>query len=395
MLRESQIAESVVRSSSDADISIIEGVMGLYDGVGGSSDKGSTASVAKLLKAPVILVVDAWSSARSIAASVLGFRTFDPEVNLAGVILNRVAGEKHARWCTQAIEKNTKVRVLGWLPKSGGVGLPERHLGLIPYTEGNAEVEDTVKTLTGFVGENIDLVMIGDVARSAPPLRHPEMHERTRKKGSVKIGIALDEAFSFYYADAIDLLRRNGAEIIGFSPLHDSALPEGLDGVYIGGGFPETFSAALEGNTTMRQSMKRHLENGLPAFAECGGLMYLTKSISDFAGSRRAMVGILDAETQMTKKLTLAYTLARAKKDSIISKTGDSLRGHEYHFSRIESIPEDASFAYEMTRGTGIADHREGWQSHRVLGCYSHIHLCSSPRSAARFVRSCLATSRS
>ncbi len=395
MLRESQIVESVVRSSADADISVIEGVMGLYDGVSGLSDRGSTASVAKLLKAPVILVLDAWSSARSIAASVLGFSTFDAGVNLAGVILNRVAGEKHAKWCTQAIERNTKVRVLGWLPKSEGVRLQERHLGLIPYTERNTGVEGVVKTLAGFVGEHLDLASIEVIARSAPPLRHREAQERLREDARVRVGLAVDEAFSFYYADAVDLLRRNGAEIIDFSPLHASALPDGLDGIYIGGGFPESFSAQLERNGLMRTSIRKKLEDGMPAFAECGGLMYLTKSIADFSGSRKSMVGIFDSETIMTKKLTLGYTRASARNDSIISKVGESLRGHEYHFSQIQSIPSDASFAYEMTRGNGISDHQEGWQTYNTLGCYSHIHLCSSPRSATRFIQACLGYSRS
>ncbi len=394
MLSQHSITHSMVSSSADADISVIEGVMGLYDGVGGLSDKGSTASVAKLLKAPVILVLDAWSSARSIAASVLGFSAFDPDVNLVGVILNNVAGEKHAKWCTQAIEGRTKIRVLGWLPKSDAVHLPERHLGLIPYAEGDRRVESAVRNIVEFIGEHINLSAIEEIARAAPPLRHPEIRQHGQGEPKVKLGIALDEAFSFYYADAIDLMRTKGAQLVTFSPLHDSALPEGLDGIYVGGGFPESFSAGLEENSPMRASIRKKLESGMPAFAECGGLMYLSRSIADFEGSRKSMVGIFDAETVMTKRLTLGYTLARARNDSIMSKAGDSLRGHEYHFSRIQSIPNDASFAYEMTRGEGISHQREGWQAYNTLGCYSHIHLCSAPRSATRFVQACLAYSK-
>jgi cobyrinic acid a,c-diamide synthase len=395
MLSGSRIVESVVTSAADADISVVEGVMGLYDGMSGLSDKGSTASVAKLLKAPVILVVDAWSSARSMAASVLGFSVFDSSVNIAGVILNKVAGEKHAKWCTDAIERNTKVCVLGWLPKSDGVQLPERHLGLIPYTERNTKVEGVVRTIAEFIAKYLDLGTIEEIARSAPPLRHLETQERAREDAKVRMGLAVDEAFSFYYADAIDLMRTKGIEIVNFSPLHDSALPDGLDGIYIGGGFPESFSAQLEDNGQMRASIKKKLEDGMPAFAECGGLMYLTRSIADFSGSRKSMVGIFDADTVMTKRLTLGYSLASARKDSIISKSGDSLRGHEYHFSQIQSVPDDATFGYEMTRGDGISNHREGWQAYNALGFYSHIHLCSSPRSATRFVQACLGYSRS
>jgi cobyrinic acid a,c-diamide synthase len=394
MLSGPRIVDSLVRSSADADISVIEGVMGLYDGVSGLSDAGSTASVAKLLRAPVVLVLDAWSSARSIAASALGFRAFDPKVNLAGVILNKVAGEKHAKWCTDAIERRARVPVLGWLPKSDGVQLPERHLGLIPYAERDARVERAVSKLGEFIGERVDLIAVEEIARSAPPIRHIEAQERARKDAKATVGIAVDDAFSFYYADAIDLLRTEGADIVNFSPLHDPSLPEGLDGIYIGGGFPESFSAQLEENGPMRTSIKKRLEDGMPAFAECGGLMYLTRSITDFRGPRRSMVGVFDGETVMTNRLTLGYTLASAKSDSIISKAGESLRGHEYHFSQIQSIPDDASFAYEMIRGDGISGRREGWQEYNTLGCYSHVHLCSKPRTATRFVEACLGYSR-
>ncbi len=396
LLSNRTIVDSFVNSSAGADISIIEGVMGLYDGLSGLSDRGSTASVAKLLKVPVLLVVDAWSSARSIAASVLGFSSFDLKVKLAGVILNRVAGEKHAEWCTQAIEKYTRVPVVGWLPKSDSVQMPERHLGLIPYTERSTEIDGIIKTLAGFIGKYIDLDLVRRIACSAPPLKHHRIREAAQKRMvKARLGIARDEAFSFYYADAIDLLSSNGAEIVNFSPLHDCSLPEGLDGIYIGGGFPEVFSSQLEHNEPMRASVRHQIEDGMPTFAECGGLMYLTKSITDFNGSSRSMVGILDAETVMTRKLTLGYTLAHAVSDSIISKAGDSLKGHEYHFSEIQSIPHDASFAYELTRGKGISDRSEGWQVYNTLACYSHTHLCSMPKTASRFVDACQRYSRS
>ncbi len=397
MLSDRTIVNCFLKSSADADISIIEGVMGLYDGLSGLSDIGSTASVAKLLKAPVLLVVDAWSSARSIAASVLGFSSFDSQVSLAGVILNRVAGEKHAEWCTQAIEKHTTVPVVGWLPKSDGVQMPERHLGLVPYTERRIETADVVKTLAAFIGKYINLDLVRRIANSAPPLKHQYSIREPDHKGMVKVrvGIAKDEAFSFYYSDAIDLLMTRGAEIVNFSPLHNTALPEGLDGIYIGGGFPEVFSTQLEQNESMRASVRDQIEDGMPTFAECGGLMYLTKSITDFSGSSRSMVGILEAKTVMTRKLTLGYTLAHAVNDSIISKAGDSLKGHEYHFSEIQSIPRDASFAYEMRRGKGISDHSEGWQVYNALACYSHTHMCSMPQTASRFVEACRSYSRS
>ncbi len=384
LLSDRTLLDRFLKASADAEISVVEGVMGLFDGLSGVDEKGSTASVAKLLKAPVLLILDVWSSARSAAASVLGFKSFDPKVEVAGVILNRVAGERHAEWCTEAIQKYTGIPVLGWLPKSEGVQLPERHLGLIPYTEREPEVEGVVENLAEFVMKHVNLESVLKIANSAPPLSHEQIREPACKgRERVRVGLAMDEAFCFYYADALDLLKQNGAEIVTFSPINDPQLPDGLDGIYIGGGFPEVFSQQLEENESMRKSVRRRIEEGLPALAECGGLMYLTKSITGFEGPSKSMVGVLEAETVMTKRLTLGYTRARAIEDSLISRAGDSLKGHEYHFSRIESVPADASFAYEMTRGSGILDHFEGWKLHNALACYSHTHFCSAPRTAS------------
>jgi cobyrinic acid a,c-diamide synthase len=395
LLTDRKILECFLRASADADISIVEGVMGLYDGLNGTSDVGSTASVAKLLNAPVLLVVDAWSSARSVAASVLGFSSLDRKVNLAGVILNRVAGEKHVEWCTQAIKKYAKVPVVGWLPKSEKIQLPERHLGLIPYTEERPKVEGAVGALAEFIEKCIDLEMVKKLARSAPLLTHSKIIESAKTPGArVRVGLAVDEAFSFYYADAIDLLKQQGAEIVLFSPIHDSSVPDGLNGMYIGGGFPEEFSTQLEMNEPMRRSVRARIEGGIPTYAECGGMMYLTRLIRDFQGSSRSMVGVLEADTVMTRKLTLGYMLARAVRDSLISGTGDSLRGHEYHFSEISCVPNDASFAFEMTRGNGISNRSEGWTVHNLLACYSHTHFCSRPKTVSRFLDGCLKYSR-
>jgi len=393
LLSDKVLVDSFLRASADAEISVIEGVMGLFDGLSGLSDVGSTASAARLLKAPVLLAIDAWSSARSIAAQVLGFNTFDPEVKIAGVILNRVAGEKHAQWCTQAIEKHTGVPVLGWLPKSDTVRMPERHLGLIPYIERRPETEKAVEMLAEFVGEHVELNRIVQIASSAPPFDY-DVNPIRDERSKVRIGLALDEAFCFYYADAIDLLRACGAEIVNFSPIHDSSLPEGLDGLYLGGGFPEVFSSELERNESMRKSIKTLIEDGMPTFAECGGLMYLTRSITNFDGSSKRMIAVLDAETILTKKLTLGYTLAHAVSDTILSRAGETLRGHEYHFSEIQSIPTDVRFTYEMRRGNGIVNHLEGWKVYNALACYSHTHFCSKPRTASRFAKACEAYSR-
>lgn len=394
LLSDKVLFDSFLKAAADANISVIEGVMGLFDGLSGLSDVGSTASVAKLLKVPVLLVVDAWNSARSVAASVLGFGSFDPEVNLAGVILNRVAGARHAQWCREAIERHTRVPVLGWLPKSDNIGMPERHLGLIPYTERRVETEKVVERLAEFISKHLDLDQVVKIASSAPKFDNVDVKSTRSGRSKVRIGVAVDEAFGFYYADSIDLLKSRGAEIVNFSPLHDPALPEGLDGMYVGGGFPELFSSELESNESMRRSMKLNIEDGMPTFAECGGTMYLTRSITNFSGSCKRMVGVLDAETVMTKKLTLGYTLARAVKDSVVSRAGETVKGHEYHFSEIRSIPVDTRFAYEMRRGNGMMSNSEGWMVHGALACYSHTHFCSKPPMASHFVEACLAYSR-
>jgi cobyrinic acid a,c-diamide synthase len=395
MLNEGTMMNCFLKASVDSDISVIEGVMGLFDGVNGTSDRGTTASVAKLLKAPVVLVLDVWSSARSAAASVLGFSLFDRKVNLAGVVLNRVAGQKHAESCTQAIEKGTKVRVLGWLPKSDDIHMPERHLGLIPSVEKRPQAAGTIEKLGEFIEEHLDLDRVVRVARSAPPSSQERTREISQERETrATIGVAMDEAFSFYYADALDLLRDSGAEIVRFSPIHDSSLPDNLDGLYIGGGFPEVYAEALEQNSTMRQSVMDRIQDGMPTFVECGGLMYLTKSITGFDGRSNSMVGVLETSTTMKPKLTLGYTLAHSVTDSILSKAGESLRGHEYHFSEVGQVPGDASLAYEMRRGRGISDGREGWQVYNALACYSHTHFCSRPRTASRFVDACVKYSR-
>jgi len=267
--------------------------------------------------------------------------------------------------------------------------------GLIPSVEKRPKVEVIVERLGRFVGKHIDLGRVERLARSAPPLSYVPL-PRASQPGlaEVKMGLAMDEAFSFYYADAIELLKRNGASMVQFSPLWDSSPPEGVDGIYIGGGFPEVYALELERNDSMRSSLKTRIEGGLPTLAECGGLMYLTRSITGFEGDSRSMVGVLEAGTIMERRLTLGYTEAHSVRDSILSKTGESLRGHEYHFSQLEALPADAAFAFEMKRGKGIADGREGWQVHNTLACYSHTHLCSKPRAASRFLDACLKHSR-
>ncbi len=387
LLSEKRILELFHQNTMGCDIAVVEGVMGLYDGLNGTEVRGSTAHLAKLLKSPVILVLDVSGMARSAAAVVAGCKVLDKRLTIAGVILNKVAGEKHAKMCKDTIESITAVPVLGALPKNSDIILPERHLGLVPTNE-KLELAQRLKKVSEFVKANVDVDRIVEIGKTAPSLLTvPSKRIIGNKK--VRIGIAYDEAFNFYYQDALDTLAEMGAELKHFSPIHDKQVPEDLDGLYIGGGFPEVLGKGLEANNSMRSSVKKKAEEGLPIFAECGGLMYLTRSITGFDGLRHSMVGILDCETLMTK-LTLNYTDAVVIRDNLIAKTGSSIKGHEFHFSRLEGVPGDVRFAYQMKRGSGIEGGNDGWLEYSILAQYMHTHLAASPKYGSNLVEACL-----
>ena len=385
MVPERRIVDIIAHAEEGTDISIIEGVMGMYDGIKGCDDRGSTARISKLAKSPCILVVDAHSMARSAGAVVLGFASYDRRVNLAGVILNRVGSASHEQWCRDAISR-TGIPVVGAVPTLEE-RLEERHLGLVPTPELRPDLE----RMTSKIAPHLDVDKLLEIATLAKPLPAGSLF-RAKKGGNakekVRIGLAFDEAFNFYYWDALEILENRGAEIVQFSPIHDSTLPE-VDGLYIGGGFPEVQPSELERNLGMRQSIKKAAEDGMPLLAECGGLMYLTRSITDFNGKRSSMVGFLEADTIMTRKLVLNYTQADVERENILSAKGTSLKGHEFHYSGLTSIAGDAKFAYKMRIGKGIDDGREGWISNNVLASYMHLHLASNLKLPDRLVASC------
>jgi len=387
MLSTERMLELFARSADRADIAVVEGVMGLFDGLSGTEERGSTAHVAKLLKAPVILVVDAWGMARSAAAIVKGYRELDPEVNLAGVILNRISGPRHGQWCREAIESAVKIPVVGALEDRPELALPERHLGLIPTPENDA-VARRLEEIVDFVESRIDVDKVIQIARSAPPLPLQEDGVTAGPEPKVIIGVAYDEAFNFYYRDGLDQLEALGARLEFFSPIHARGLPD-VDGLYIGGGFPEVLSDRLEANAQMREGIREAVEDGMPTFAECGGLMYLTRSIRGFNGEERRMVGILDAETVMTKRLCLAYTSAVAVRANILSQPGQAVRGHEFHYSTLQELPRDLKLAYKMERGEGIDGGKDGWIEHSSLATYGHTHFAAFPELASNFVEEC------
>jgi cobyrinic acid a,c-diamide synthase len=391
MMGENGVLKCFHNASSGADIAVVEGVMGLFDGISGKDDFSSTAQVAKILNAPVILVIDAGKAARSIAAIATGFLHFDKKLRIIGTILNNVAGDKHANFITEAFADKVKVPIIGIVRRSKEITMVERHLGLIPTPELEEKQKRAIFQSAKFVSEQIDLDKIKyilDKVQTTDPL------QKQLPNGRIKIAVAIDESFNFYYADNLDALREQKAELIFFSPINDCKLPENIHGVILGGGFPEVLADKLEKNQSMGKSITKAAENGIPIYGECGGLMYLTRSIKGYRGDegkKRNMVGLIDADTLISGKLTLNYTEANSNA-SIFGKIS-KVRGHEFHYSRIENIAKDSKFAYVMRRGDGIDNKKDGFMVYNCLASYMHLHFADS-RLPKRFIESCIKCTR-
>lgn len=387
MLSSDTIIELFSRSMAGKDIGVIEGVMGLFDGHSSTGESGSTAELAKLLGAPVILVVDSSKGARSLAAMVAGYNTFDPRLTISGVILNGIGSDWHYTLCKEAIEHYTGVPVLGYLPRESALSLPERHLGLLPAVENPAN-SAFFQRLIAQCNATFDISRIIQVAADVrlPQAKRIIFLEK-QIEPVVRIAVADDEAFNFYYQDSIDLLQSWGAEIVFFSPLKDAALPEDIHGLYLGGGFPEMFAAELANNNSIKHEIDRLIRQGIPAYAECGGLMYLGESIRDFQGKEFRMTGSLPLSSRIdSPRLNLGYRTVQALNDGPLLKKGEVVRGHEFHWSVLEH-GENEPNAYSITDQAG---RKEGFQVNRLLASYIHLHFCSYPPMAQRFIGSCL-----
>jgi len=395
MLAPSTLVELFHHAMRDKEIAVIEGVMGLYDGRSGESDEGSSAQVAKLLRAPVVLVVDASKMARSAAATVLGYQSFDPSLQWAGVILNNVASPGHLEMLRVPIEGATGLPVLGYLPRSKELELPERHLGLIPTTEGQ-RLRDFLDRLAAQVEQTVDLERLLQMAFSISSMvSNPETSVfPVEPRGQVAaIAVARDNAFSFYYEDSLDLLRAWGADILFFSPLEDRSIPKEATGVYLGGGFPELYAQGLMENEPMRESLRQAARQGMPIYGECGGLMYLGQGITDFQGARYGMVGLIPAWSSMeNSRLTLGYRRVRSRGPGPLLRDGEEVRGHEFHWSVLESAPPMATAAYEIL---DQGKRPEGFRMGSVLASYVHLHLAAKKSLAPNFVDTCLRWHRS
>jgi len=377
------VSVSFQAASEGADVSVVEGAMGLYDGLDGRNEVGSSAHLAKALGCPVILVLDAASAARSVAAVAKGFSSFDPAVDLRGVIFNRVAGPRHLQMLEEAIEGSGLVS-LGGIPKNKGIGLESRHLGLVPA--GEMDNVQRYEVIRETVEDNLDLDLLVSIATESPDWETTE-GPPIERIGDFKLGVARDAAFNFYYEDNLDILRSLGADIVEFSPLAGD-LPD-ADGYYIGGGYPELHLDALESNAPMRESLLRRAKEGTPVYAECGGLMYLCRSVRGLGGEVRKMVGVFDAEVEMTSKLqALGYVEARFTKDCLLSTAGGRTRGHVFHYSRIISHRQD--MCYELSRPKGADGSMDGMIRKAAMASYMHLHFGSDLDLARNMSRTCL-----
>ena len=369
LMGENELVQSFVKNSA-SDISIIEGVMGYYDGFGGKTNYASTHHVASLVKSPTVLILDASRTARSIAATALGFAKFHRNSRIVGMILNKIGSEKHEKMCKQALA-NLKVPILGSILKNSD-SMESRHLGLIPVKE-QKPLQNKIRKISREISDSLDIDKILQICKNVPQL--PKVQQKKFKNPTATVAVALDSSFNFYYHDNLEALRREGAKLKFFSPVSDKKIPK-CDLIYIGGGFPEVLGQSLERNTTMRNLIKKHAEEEMPIYAECGGLMYLTKSIS-FGKKKYKMVGLFDAETQMTKKMTLNYTEGRITSNCLISGPA-KFRAHEFHYSKISNLARDANLVYDLKIGEGISGKKDALSEYNTLASYCHLYFDSA-----------------
>ena len=412
---EAYVRQCFARHSQDVNYALVEGVMGLFDGISSvnshlsvkkqsqMTDFASTAHIARLLDLPVVLVIDCSRLSGSVAAIAHGYRSFDPIVNIAGLVLNRVGSDRHLQLLKDALEP-LQIPILGVLRRSDNITIPDRHLGLVPTAE--------LSQLDNLIDQ---LAILGDTCfdwEQLLPLLKIEYRSHKRSEGEnsttnycmgaqlcaptnyqlpihpLRIAIARDRAFNFYYQDSLDLLQQLGAELIPWSPLVDPGLPEKVHGLYFGGGFPEVFAQELSANTAAMKSVQAAIQAGIPTYAECGGLMYLCEQIIDFDGKSWQMVGAIPTNAVMGSRLTLGYRQATAVQDSPLVQAGNIVWGHEFHRSHLSIMPTQPLFqAQGYDESSAIIT--EGWRSPHLHASYIHLHFGGNPEIATRFLQNC------
>ena len=387
-----KVYELFCKTANGYDIAVVEGVMGLYDG--GKHGISSSADIAKLLNIPVILVVNAKSVGESAAAVALGFREYDKQINLAGVILNNIGSDSHREMIEQGLNK-VNIKLIGAVKRNDNLKIPERHLGLLPAEElerQNISEQEHIEAARLAVEAGIDIDKLLEAANSAPELQEPEakniINNININKKKFRIAVARDEAFSFYYPDSLEYLESLGAELVYFSPVHDKALPDNINAAIFGGGFPEIFARELEANVSMRESIINNKD--LKIFAECGGMMYLSEYLVDFDNNKYNMLGLIPAYCAMHDRLqTVGYVTGESLSDNILGVKGSVLRGHEFHFSSMTPLIEDDNnfnYAFKFTRLRTGKSYPGGYVSKNILASYLHLNFRGNEQAAKYFI---------
>jgi cobyrinic acid a,c-diamide synthase len=405
MLTKSYNQGLFAKGSRGMDMAVVEGVMGLFDGYDALTETGSTAQMAKWLDLPVLLIVSAKGKARSAAAIVKGFETFDPDLNIAGVIFSQTGSQRHYEYLRDAVEQNCTTPCLGFMPKNDKIVMPERHLGLMTADELDISPE-VLDLLVSMVEAHMDMDALMAKLPGADGNRgEPGVDRADSNSGALGsdapivsdapvIAVARDKAFCFYYQDNIDCLKKAGATIVPFSPLTDTQLPHGIDGIYLGGGYPEVFAETLSAGAGLLEQIKRVSLAGMPIYGECGGFMYLCGQVSAVDGeSQYGMTGCFDFSVQMSRRLrSLGYREVTLTEDTLIGPKGAVIRGHEFHYSSLEDkAPEDLAVknVYQVTSRAGQDIFLRGYQKNLTLGSYLHVHFGSNPACAQTFVAVC------
>jgi cobyrinic acid a,c-diamide synthase len=389
MFKSETVKEIFNRGSEGADLSIIEGVMGFFDGKDPTTNAGSTAEISVITQTPVILVVNCASMARSAAAVVKGFQSFAAEPKIVGMIANNVGSMGHYKLVKAAIEQECGIPVLGYVHRDEDIEIPKRHLGLIPSIERH-ELDPFFEKLGDIITETVDLDRLYELAYAVKLESPPASIFPLQADKFVRIAVAKDAAFNFYYPENLELLEAYGAELVFFSPLQGELLPENIDGLYIGGGFPEEFADTLSSKEFVKRSIKDAVQNGLPTLAECGGFMYLTEAIVTTEGQQFDMIGIIPGYVKMQSKLAaLGYREVTGETDNYLLPPGVHARGHEFHYSSYFAENSGQPYAYETKgmRGSKL----EGYQTGNLVAGYTHLHFASCPELVGNWIKKCKA----
>ena len=391
MLGEGALRQVLAQGALGADLALVEGMLGLFDGRDGSTE-GSTADVARVIKAPVVLVIDVREMAESAAALALGFKTYAESPKIAGVLLNNVRSDAHRRTAEDAIWDHAKLPVLGALRAMPQLDIPQRQRGLLPVTE-NKEWDQMIRVLSETIDRDVDLDLLLRIANKAElvPLVPKKVFQGKPDSGrTVRLAVAYDDAFNFYYPENLELLEEHGVQVVPFSPLEDAQLPQDIAGVYLGGGFPEIFVEPLAKNHGMAESIRRAHRNEVPIYAECGGLMYLGRSLRTESGTTYQMAGVIPVDVEMDGEIRrFGYRQLLTLEDNILSPRGQFYRGHEFHWSRITGHDGDLKPAYQMQNAEGDVIGYEGFVAPNLLASYVHLHFGQNPLLVDKFVQHC------